>query len=361
MDKRKLHVVMLGPALDVRGGVSSVERLILAHAPSDVEFYHIATMCDGSKGRKLVVFIRAVACYLWHLLNRRVDLVHIHFASRASAWRKSIFAAIARLFGRPYILHAHGGKFLEFFSRQPRWIQLWITRTLRNSCLLIALSEGWKQAYMSISGVPEEKIAVLPNPIKLPSRLPDRRGRDPVTMLFLGRMDSNKGALRVVQALRALPAEVLERVRLVMAGDGEVERVRLEVSNLGLEKQVTVWDWVNAEQRDMLLAGADIFVLPSLHEGLPMGVLEAMSWGLPVVASPVGGIPEVVQDGFNGLLVPPTDIAAIGDALRRLIEDETLRLQMAANARASVEGFHILRYREQLRRIYENALGGGGQ
>lgn len=349
---------MLGPALDVRGGVSSVERLILAHAPADVHIRHIATMRDGSQWRKLFVFLSAVARLIVLLLTKRVDLVHIHFSSRASTWRKSLLATLAHIAGKPVILHAHGGEFRDFYSRQARLLQRWITRMLRGSQRLVTLSEKWKRYYQHTFRLPPEHIVVLPNPVILPADLPHRSHRSTVTLLFLGRMGHNKGAMRVVQAVHSLPEEVRAKTLLVLAGDGDVDSVRRAVDALGLERQVTVMDWVTAEQRDALLAGADIFVLPSLNEGLPMSVLEAMSWGLPVIASPVGGIPEVVKDGYNGLFVPPTDISAISAAIHRLVEDEPLRLQMGKNARASVEGLDISRYWQNLRSLYQSVLSG---
>ncbi|MEJ5251863.1 MAG: glycosyltransferase family 4 protein [Armatimonadota bacterium] len=356
-----IHIIMLGPALDVRGGVSSVEKLILAHAPAGIKIRHIATMRDGSALYKLFVFLGAVARFIPALLVGHVDLVHIHFASRASTWRKSVFAMLAQMAGEPYILHAHGGEFRDFYSRQPRVLQRWIARMLRRSRRLIALSEGWKQYYTGQFGLPSERVAVLPNPVDMPSTPPSRGNRSCVTLLFLGRMGHIKGATRVVQALSALPEEVLKRAHLAMAGDGNVESVRQEVSNLGLDKQVTVMDWVTAEQRNTLFASADIFVLPSLNEGLPMSVLEAMSWGLPVITSPVGGIPEVVQHGVNGLLVPPTDIPAIAQAMQELIENEPLRLQMGINARSSVEHLDIAHYWQKLYQIYQSVLAEQGK
>jgi glycosyltransferase involved in cell wall biosynthesis len=355
-DGQPIQVIMLGPALDVRGGVSSVERLILAHAPAEVHIRHIATMRDGGIVRKLFVFLLAIARLKWLLLTQRVDLIHIHFSSRASTWRKSLLALVARWFGKPYILHAHGSEFHEFFSKQPRTLQRWIISMLRNSRYLIAVSERWGQFYLDISGLPPEQVVVLPNPISMPEACPSRRDRSGVTFLFLGRMENRKGPLRAVQALHALPEELRRRTHMVLAGDGDVESVRREVSRLGLERQVTVMNWVSAEQRNTLLASADAFVLPSLNEGLPMGVLEAMSWGLPVITSPVGGIPEVVQDGYNGFLVPPTDIPALARAMQKLVEDETLRLQMGANARASVEHLDIHLYWQKLQHIYQSVM-----
>lgn len=355
-EKQAICVVVLGPALDVRGGVSSVENLILTHVPAGVQTRHIPTMRDGSALRKAVVFFFALFRFIWTLAAWRTDLVHIHFSSRASTWRKLILTTIARLFRKPYILHAHGGEFCKFYARQYRplrWCILWMLRGCRR---LIVLSEAWRKSYLSIVQLPPERIVVLANPVELPASVPNRSRRSTTTLLFLGRMGNNKGSARVVQAVAALPETVRGRVHLVLAGDGDVEDVRRQVRECGLEGQATVLDWVNPEQRDTLLANADLLVLPSLHEGLPMSVLEAMSWGLPVVASPVGGIPEVVQDGFNGVLVPPTDIAAIAQALHELIENEPLRLQLGANARTSVEHLHITCYWERLRQVYESVL-----
>ncbi len=355
-DKQVSRVVMLGPALDVKGGISSVERLILAHAPDHVRIHHIATMRDGRVWVKMLVFLVAIARLVALLLTRRVDLVHIHFSSRASTWRKSILAVVTRLFGKPYILHAHGSEFREFFSRQPRLLQYWITYFLQRCKRAIVLSESWAHYYISTFSLPEQRVIVLPNAIELPSELPNRNARSTITLLFLGRYGERKGALRIVNALHSLPDSALKRVHLVMAGDGDVVSVRQEVHKLGLDAQVTVLDWVNEQQRSALLANADVFVLPSLAEGLPMSVLEAMSWGIPVVTSPVGGIPEVVQDGFNGFLVLPTDISAIANALHRLVEDDSLRLQMGANARASVEHLDIRRYWQELETVYRTVL-----
>lgn len=338
-----------------------MEKLILAHAPAGIKIRHIATMRDGSALYKLLVFLGAVARFIPALLIGPVDLVHIHFASRASTWRKFTFVMFIRMAGKPYILHAHGSEFHEFYPRQPRALQRMVIHMLRRSRLLIALSEKWKEFYLGISDLPPHRILVLPNPITLPTLPPRRNSRSTVTLLFLGRMGNRKGAIRTVQAMSALPEEVLKRAHLVMAGDGDVEGVRREVSNLGLDKQVTVMDWVTSEQRNALFASADIFVLPSLNEGLPMSVLEAMSWGLPVIASPVGGIPEVVQHGFNGLLVPPTDIPAIAQAMQDLIENEPLRLQMGANARSSVEHLDITHYWQKLYQIYESVLAEQGK
>jgi glycosyltransferase involved in cell wall biosynthesis len=356
-EPKTIRVLMVGPALDVRGGVSSLESLIFKFAPCNVELRHVATMRDVGKAAKAWVFVSAVARFIIAL--PKADIIHFQFSIGASVWRKSILTAIARPFGKPCVLHAHGAEFHEFFPRLPSLLQRWIVRWLKGSQRLIVLSESWKRYYLLTFALPEERLEILPNAIELPVQVPHRVSKPTKNLLYLGRYEHRKGPLRLLNALRLLPEEVLKQTHLVMAGDGDVESVRREVSAHGLEQRVTVLDWVNAEQRNSLLAGADVFVLPSLNEGLPMSILEAMSWGIPVVTSPVGGIPEVVQDGFNGFLVPPEDIPALANALRRLIEDEPLRLQMGANARVSVEHLDIRRYWEKLEGIYRAVLSEG--
>ncbi|MDW8289274.1 MAG: glycosyltransferase family 4 protein [Armatimonadota bacterium] len=355
-EEQPIRGIMLGPAIESRGGISAVERMIVAHCQQPVHLRHVPTVCDGSKWHKLGTFLLALPRFVFLLLAWRPHLVHAHFSSRASTWRKLLLAAIARSLGKPCILHAHGSEFRDFFSSQPPWRQRLIASGLRRSTCLITLSQSWKQYYQRISGLPDEQVIVLPNPVRLPSRVPDRRNRRGVTLLFLGRMGERKGPLRIVEAFRMLSPEASEKTHVVLAGDGEVERVRQEVCRLGLQQHISVMDWVDTRQRETLLADADIYVLPSLNEGLPMSILEAMSWGLPVISSPVGGIPEFVQDGFNGLLVPPTDIPALAQAMQRLIEDEELRLQMGANARASVEHLDIQNYWKQLLEVYRSVL-----
>lgn len=355
-EREPIHVLMVGPALEVRGGVSSLENLIFQYKPSGVDLVLLPTMHDTSNVRKIAFFALALLRLAGILFSHKVDLLHVHFSIRASVLRKIVVTAFARACGKPYILHAHGAEFHEYFPTQSPLLQKHIIRMLHGARRLLVLSSSWQQYYLDTFKLPENKTVVLPNAIELPATLPNRAHRDTVTLSFLGRMEERKGHLRVLHALRSLPEDVLQKVRLVMAGDGDVKGTRHEVSHLGLEKHVTVMDWVSAQQRNILLASADVFVLPSLNEGLPMSVLEAMSWGLPVITSPVGGIPEIVRDGFNGLLVPPTDIPALANAMQTLIEDEALRLQMGANARASVEHLDIRLYWEKLYDIYRSVL-----
>lgn len=353
---RKIKVVVLAPGLELRGGVSSFLQLVMHNAPDAVEITHIPTWSTGSGPRRFIYFAIACVRLFYLLLLRRIDIVHAHFAKKGSVWRKFFLSHMAFLFRCPVLLHAHSGAFPDFYQAQPNWLRRRMVRSVQKASRLIVLTERWKQYYCQTLGINAERVVVLPNPVELPALVPHRAGKKHINLVFVGKIDENKGALRVIQAVALLPPEIRERVRLIIAGEGDVELARRQAQSLNLP-QVTVLGWIDSPQREEVLAGGDVFVLPSLREGLPMSILEALAWALPVISSPVGGIPEVVRDGFNGFLVPPADVAAIAQAMQRLIEDETLRLQMGMNARASVEHLDIHRYWQQLLGTYYAVLG----
>jgi glycosyltransferase involved in cell wall biosynthesis len=346
-----VRVLMLGPGLDVRGGVTSVERLIMSNLPPGVEATHIATMVDGSKVRKFWTFLAALVSFE-KALTRGVDVVHIHFASAASSMRKELLARRALRAGKKLVMHAHGAEYRRYWQQMSVSQQRRTLSVLSRVSALIVLGEVWREFFVSI-GIPSERIVVLPNPVSLPATVPDRHGRPRVEFVYLGIIDKRKGAFDLLEAIRGLPTGLRERCHFVVAGNGETATLRGRVAQCRLTGTIDVRDWIDAGERDRLLAGADAFVLPSRNEGMPMAMLEAMAWGLPVICTPVGSIPEVVIDGQNGLMVQPGDIAGIAAAIERIASSEPDRLRMGAAARRTVEPLSSERYVGRLLALYD--------
>lgn len=347
-------IVQLGPGLTVRGGVSAVERLIVEYVGARVSVRHVATMEDGSMWRKMRVFSTSIRELRRTLKTREPLIVHIHFSSKGSTLRKTILAWLTLRAGKPLVLHAHGSIFDEFFDRLPTLAQRLLMHTFARADRFIVLSSQWQDFYMRRCGVPAERIAVLRNPTALPATVPDRRGRTRVQFLFLGRIGARKGSFDLLRAFRALPIALRERASLVLAGDGQVDELRDESRDLAAH--VTVHSWIDTAQRDALLVASDVFVLPSYHEGVPMALLEAMAQGLPVISTPVGGIPDAVTNEVEGALVEAGDVAALTRALARFIEDEALRLACGRAARARAEQFGVDGYTEHLLQLYRQLL-----
>jgi glycosyltransferase involved in cell wall biosynthesis len=132
-----------------------------------------------------------------------------------------------------------------------------------------------------------------------------------------------------------------------------MDAARVRTDELGIAENVTLLGWIGARRREELLARATVFVLPSHAEGLPVSMLEAMAAGCPVIATAVGGIPDVISDGFNGLLIPPRDPAALARAMERLLTDPPLAFAMGRAARATIASrFTPDRAVERVGRIY---------
>ncbi len=352
-----LQIIMLGPSLDVKGGISTAEKLILQHAPPEVKFHHISTLEEGTVAHKVVVFGQAIGELLWSLLREDVKLVHIHFASRGSTLRKAILTLLVWMFRKPIILHANGAEFHLFYSEElPQWGRRLLSWVLRRCASFIAVSDSWKNFYTTSLGLKAEKVFVLPNPVKLPSRIPPRTDSNKVNFLFLGRIGHRKGAFDLIKAFAQLPADCRIRASLTMAGDGEVEQARNLVKSLNLMNQIAILSWVDSEQRDALLAKADVFILPSYNEGLSLALLEAMGWGLPVITTPVGGTPELVTPNQDGLLVNPGKVEQLSEAMQFLIENEDMRLSIGANARKCVEPLDIKKYWVALLEVYRSTV-----
>jgi glycosyltransferase involved in cell wall biosynthesis len=294
---------------------------------------YLATHCDGSKWRKAGRALASWIAFMGRLATGSVALLHVHIASDASFWRKAAFIVPAHALGVPYILHMHGGDFGRYYRERcgPR-AQRFLTALYRNAQVVIALSDEWKAAIEAV--VPDARVVVVPNPIEVPEWTAPLDG--PPTVLYLGVVKEAKG---VYDLLRAWPAVLAAhpQARLVLAGSGELDAARALARELGVADSLELPGWTTGEAKAGLLKRATVFILPSHFEALPMAVLEAMGAGLPVVATRVGGIPDAIDDGRDGVLVEPRDEPAVAAALTALLADPARRTALASAARRRAE------------------------
>ncbi len=330
------RVLWVSTSMSTRGGIASYVRTI-RDTPLWVRWQtrHVATHRDGRPARKIVTFVSAVPQYVRALLTDRPDLVHLHMSSHGSFVRKAVLFWIARAFAIPVIVHVHGSRFDEFHDRLPAPLRRGVRSVLTHAAAVLTLGERWAGRIRRIA--PGARVEVVPNAVVVPA-MPPPRGSAELSVVFLGAIGERKGAFCLLEAWAKLAAEWDGPLpaRLTLAGDGRVAEARRAIMELGIERSARVRDWLPAPEAAALLASADVFVLPSQHEGQPMAVLEAMARGVCVLASDVGGIPELVEDGRSGLLVPPDDVDSLGVALRVALMDRALRERLGAAARQRV-------------------------
>jgi glycosyltransferase involved in cell wall biosynthesis len=321
---------MLGTAPGMPSGIASLVEVYRAHGLFDrwnVEY--VETHREGDHGAKVAVAFHAWIRAMGRVLTGRVALLHIHLASYASFWRKTLFALPARAFGVPYVLHVHGGHFADFYRAQGDFARRVIRFVLRHAERVVALSPEWRGTLESIE--PASRITIVPNPVTVPAwHAP--LDEAPPTALFLGVLVARKGLLDLLNAWVAV-RDAIPDARLVIAGSGDIARTTELAREIGVADSVRITGWVEGDAKQALLRRAWVLALPSHAEALPMAVLEALAAGIPVVATRVGGIPAAVEEGRNGLLVPPRDRGALAGALIRVLSDAQLRKGMGAAAR----------------------------
>lgn len=285
-------------------------------------------------------------------LAGRGDLVHVHMAEHGSVLRKGIIVALAASFRVPVVLHLHGGRFPEQV-RSAGPLTRWAIRRLVAACSeTVVLGDFWRRFMAEEFGAEAKRVTVLHNAVPGPPAIPLRASDRPMRFLFLGRLIKLKGIHVLLEALAAEPCR--DRPwELVIAGDGDLETYRRQAEALGLCGRVTFTGWLDQDGCRRQLAQADVLVQPSMFEGLPMAVLEAMAHGLTIVATPVGSVGDAIEHEVTGLLVPPGEVEPLTAALVRVLDDAALRRELGIGARRKFEtGFDIAVYRERLIDIY---------
>lgn len=329
-------VLMLGTSPDAKGGISSVVATLREGGLFDrARVRYLSTHVGTGHIDKLVQFGRAVLNTFWALCSGRVALLHAHVSSNASFWRKALLLGMARLFRVPTIFHLHSGAFDEF-AIDGGWLRSWCVRhTLQRSDIVIVLSNRWRAWVQEFA--PRSTVRVLANSVSVPHAAPprDSDGTSGGRVLYLGLISEAKGTFDLLKAWVRFGAEV-QGWRLAVGGNGEVERFLAEANELGVGGGIDFLGWVSGADKVRELSAADIFVLPSYREGMPVSILEAMAYGVAVIATPVGGVPDMLEPDVHGLVVQPGDIAALSQALVRLASSAPLRLKLASAAREHV-------------------------
>jgi glycosyltransferase involved in cell wall biosynthesis len=208
-----------------------------------------------------------------------------------------------------------------------------------------SLNDKWIE-----SGANPNRIVVLPNPAELVTPLP--RAPIPDTALYVGRFSREKGGiLELVQAMSLLPANV----RLIVAGDGPLRAdVESLVSALGLDKRITLLGMQAPADVRKLYAHASLVVLPSANEMLPRVMLEAWHAGVAFAGTPVGAVPDYLQDGENGYVIPSSSPTDIAHTIQRALQDDESRQRIESRARVSAQEMDIRKVTERLiTQVYE--------
>jgi len=278
-------------------------------------------------------FLGALVRFTWLLFTRKYALAHIHVSTDGSALRKVLLGRIARLSGTPYIIHFHGMVSAEAIRNNPLWLRA-LGVLARDAAKVIVLGEAFRGPFRDVLGVADERITVIHNGV------PDIRGnaaipRPPVevlSLLFCGEVGNRKGVDLLVAALAQMRAQQPSWT-CTIAGNGSMEPYREVMTKSGIADRVKVTGWLSLPEVHKLMRAADVVVLPSRAEALPLSLIEGAASGNALVATDVGAVRDVVNDGVNGIVVRH-DTGDIASALQQLLADRAIlgRMQVASRA-----------------------------
>ena len=315
------NVLMVGNDPSVKGGMTSVIVQLLSYDwdAHGIHMSFIPTYIEGNPVRKVLFFAKSLL-HIRKQLKRfnphRPDVVHIHMSYRGSFVRARIIHQMCKCANVPDIVHMHGSEFSKWFSSCREKKQRQIREFLSEVNRVIVLGDSWKKRIQSIE--PDTTIQVVHNSVKIPELDKINQWNNTTfQVLYMGVLIKRRGVSDLLDAVAMLRDDnLLGNMRFIVAGTGSEEvLLKDKVKKSNLEDVVHFTGWVNGDEKALLYQESQAFVLPSYNEGLPVAVLEAISYGLPVISTDIGDIQAAVHDGENGIIITPGDISALVDAL----------------------------------------------
>lgn len=354
---RQLKICMIVPNPMVKGGIAAVVNGYRnSRLEKDFNIIYVESYKDGSKLTKLFKAVCGWMHFTKVLLIDRPNLIHIHSSFGPSFYRKLPFIYMASLAKKPIINHIHGAEFEPFFLNASHQKKRLVKKVYGKCSTLIALSDEWKEKLKRI--VSEEKITVIENySIIHEDAVKDRNNRKSNNqVLFLGEIGKRKGCYDIPKIVKKV-AVTIPDVKFILGGSGDIEQIKELLRQKGVEQNVVFPGWVRDAEKDQLLRSSDIFFLPSYNEGMPMSILDAMGYGLPIVSTDVGGIPKIVRNGENGFVYEPGDIDGFANGIKELLKSIELLKRYENNSyRIVCERYSLEEHISRLEGLYVKLL-----
>ena len=355
MDKTKICIIT--NSRKFKGGITAVvSGYFGSKLEQDFEIRYIESCSDS---RSKIIKIGKMLCgyleYLIRLIVFRPQIVHIHSSFGASFYRKIFYIYLARLFKVKILNHIHGAEFDKFYEETTIKKQNLIKKVYNKCDCIIALSDEWKSKLSRI--VLEEKIIVIENY----SILKRDNAKEEWTnnVLFLGEVGKRKGCCDIPDVVRIVKNKISD-CRFIVAGniiEEDFETIKEKIIRYEIEDNISFPGWVRGDDKDNLLSSADIFFLPSYNEGMPMSILDAMGYALPIVSTTVGGIPKIVVNQVNGYVCEPGDVNEFAEKLVEILLDKAKCKKFGLKSLQIVqESYSLEAHIQKLELVYERLI-----
>ncbi len=357
------HICMIVPDPMVHGGIAAVTAGYYgSRLEKDYRMTYVQSYCDGSRMDKLRKALGAYRQFRRILRKDPPELVHIHSSFGPSFYRKLPFILMAARRGIPVVNHIHGSAFDALYTDASERKKRLVRRVYGKCTRMIVLSEHWKKVLGA--AYPEERIRVVPNYGALHPEVLDephcQKRLERQQILYLGVLTEGKGMKEMPEVIRRVTA-ACPGARFVFGGTGDPDLAAEGLPAETVREHVFFPGWVRGEEKERLLEESAVFLLPSHMEAMPMSLLEAMGYGLPMVTTRVGGIPALAGEGPQAALCPVGESGAMADAIVRLLgEPAAWREASAASYQRARSEFSFEAHLERLEAVYREVLAADG-
>lgn len=347
----KKKVLMLGSVLSVKGGMTAVVNNFLNWNFENCEITYFPTHYNKGNILNIILFFLNLPVICLKMLKS--DCVHMHMSERGSCIRKYICFKFAYKMKKKIIIHMHGAEFKEYYSGCGEKVQNKILNMLLKADYVITLGDNWKNYVLTLSS--DINTIILKNTVPKSDVIVERNN-ECFNILFLGIIDKRKGIYDLIEAVKQITKNDFEKsLNFIIAGTGnDEEEIKKIINDLGINNYFEFTGWISAEQKKEVLSKSHLLVLPSYNEGLPVSIVEAMSYGMPIISTNVGSINEAVFNRINGYLLEPGDVEGLSQAIKEIVENTQLWEQFSNNSLEIFNrDFDNENYFKKIRKLYE--------
>ncbi|NQX86550.1 MAG: glycosyltransferase family 4 protein [Flavobacteriaceae bacterium] len=323
------NILFVAPNFKKRkGGIASVLNI---YAKNIKTFHFFSSAFYQNVRLNFLLFpINIIGLIGYLIIRRNIKVVHIHGASRGSFYRKYVLFLVAKkLFSKSVIYHVHGAEYHIFYKEASSFVKKRIKKMIKEVDKLIVLSDEWKRYFSQTFNV--NHISVLNNVIDAQKERTNTV-KGPLNILFLGKIGDRKGIFDVLEAVSSNKEIFQGKIKITIGGNGSIKKLKNYIEVHKLESIVKFVGWVLDSQKKVLLDDANVMILTSYNEGLPISLLEGMSYSLPIISTHVGGIPQILTHKSNGFVVEPGHINQIIEALKFYIDNPIDLVQHSKNS-----------------------------
>jgi len=280
------------------------------------------------------------------IIKNKIEIVHIHMSTHAGYWQNALFGFVAKKLNRKVVYHMHGAEFKEFYLENK--YKIWIREFLRYADIIIVLSKKWEQYYSTLTNT---DIVIMENFIEPIEKSKIRKIKHKYfNILYLARVCKRKGIYDLLKVIKETPRYIHYSI---VGPIEDKEAVKKIIQQYNISNRCILKGEVIGKKKYEYYKSSDLFILPTYAEGVPISIIEAMYFGLPIISTKVGGIPDLVKPN-NGILVPPGNIRKIKKAILKYYSSKTLRKLHGRNNIIKVTQHYLFRdFQNKLEKLYD--------